>query len=227
MITAHTPESLIAFELRIKAHWEAGAIPAMTHFCGGNEQHLIDLYQEIHPDDWVYSSHRAHYHALLKGVPEATVEAEILAGRSMFLFSAPHRFLSTAVLAGQCAICAGIAWASQWQHAPLGTRPPHVWCFLGDGAEEEGHFYEAALWVESNNLPCTFVIEDNGWQMETAKTERRAGAAWQPLDHFKCVRRYHYTRTFPHAGSGAKPGTITWQPEAVTRIRAEQERFAA
>lgn len=227
MITTHTAESLIAFEQRIKAHWEAGQIPAMTHFCGGNESQLLALFAGIRADDWVYSSHRAHYHALLKGVPEATVEAEILAGRSMFLFSAAHRFLSTAVLAGQCGICAGLALEIKQRGGS-----ERVWCFLGDGAEEEGHFYEAALFVEANDLPCTFVIEDNYWQMETPKHERRgvnmAGPnPWRPLDHFKCVDRYHYTRTFPHAGSGAKPGSITFQTEAIARIRAEQDRFTA
>jgi TPP-dependent pyruvate/acetoin dehydrogenase alpha subunit len=214
----HTKESLIAFEDRIKAHWEAGAVPAMTHLCGGNEDQLFAIFGDIRPEDWVYSSHRAHYHALLKGVPEATVEAEILAGRSMFLFSAEHRFLSTAVLAGQCAIAAGLALEIKRRG---GTE--RVWCFLGDGAEEEGHYYEAALFVEANNLPCTFIIEDNYYQMDTPKEERRginmAGPnTWRPLDHFKCVKRYHYTRTYPHAGSGAAPGTITWNPEAVERL---------
>jgi TPP-dependent pyruvate/acetoin dehydrogenase alpha subunit len=222
----HTRESLIAFELRIKAHWESGVVPAMTHLCGGNEDQLLALFREIRADDWVYSSHRAHYHALLKGVPEATVEAEILAGRSMFLFSAEHRFLSTAVLAGQCGIAAGLALEIKrsFDLSDQSDRSPRVWCFLGDGAEEEGHFYEAALFVEAHDLPCTFIIEDNGWQMDTSKEERRPmnhDYTHGPLDHFSCVKRYHYERTYPHAGSGAKPGTITWNPEAVERLRPQ------
>lgn len=230
----HTKESLIAFEDRIRAHWEAGNIATQVHLCGGNEEQLIELFHEIRPGDWVFSTHRNHYHALLCGYPETELEQSILEGRSMFAFRRARmpegydptfdglwdgaHLLSTAILAGQCGIAAGVAWACDWARHPRAHHAPHVWCFLGDGAEEEGHFYEAALWVETHELPCTFIIEDNGWQMDTPKAERRAGAAWHPLDHFRCVRRYHYTRTHPHAGSGQPIKPIT--PEAIARARA-------
>ena len=224
---------LIAFENRIFAHWEAGNIATQVHLCGGNEEQLIEIFRDIRPGDWVFSTHRNHYHALLCGMPEAELEQAILDGRSMFSFrkarmaegADPARdgmwegqnLVSTAILAGQCGIAAGVAWECQWHLHPRAHLAPKVWCFLGDGAEEEGHFYEAALWVESHSLPCTFIIEDNGYQMDTAKAERRAGAAWQPLDHFRCVRRYHYTRTHPHAGTGQPIKPLT--REAIERAR--------
>lgn len=228
----HTKESLIAFEARIAEHWNAGNLPCVTHLCGGNEEQLLSIFADIRPGDWVLSTHRSHYHALLSGVPEAKLEADILAGHSMFAFRKAQmmegfdpdydlmwdgaNLLSTAILAGQCPIAAGLAWACQPHLHPKAHLAPKVWCFLGDGAEEEGGFYEAALWVETHQLPCTFIIEDNGWQMDTPKSERRAGAAWHPLDHFKCVKRYHYTRTYPHAGTGKK---ITLKPEAIARFQ--------
>ncbi|MES2694480.1 MAG: thiamine pyrophosphate-dependent enzyme [Verrucomicrobiota bacterium] len=230
----HTAASLIAFETRIRDHWLAGNIATQVHLCGGNEEQLLDIFRDIRPGDWVFSTHRNHYHALLCGFPEADLEADILAGRSMFSFRRARlptedrpgydltfdgcNLVSTAILAGQCGIAAGVAWHCQWHHHPLAHLAPKVWCFLGDGAEEEGHFYEAALWVESHGLPCTFIIEDNGFQMDTPKAERRSGAAWQPLDHFRCVKRYHYTRTYPHAGTGAQIKPLT--PEAIARARA-------
>lgn len=256
----HTKESLIAFEDRIRAHWESGAVATQVHLCGGNEEQLLKIFADIRPGDWVFSTHRNHYHALLCGMPEAELEQAILDGRSMFSFrrakdilheaneaqptkslqcadtpissfpSLPSvqndrslmldgcHLVSTAILAGQCGIAAGVAWAMQWHHHPAGHLAPKVWCFLGDGAEEEGHFYEAALWVESHNLPCTFIIEDNGYQMDTPKAERRAGAAWNPLDKFNCVRRYTYTRTYPHAGTGTPIKPLT--ASAIERARA-------
>jgi TPP-dependent pyruvate/acetoin dehydrogenase alpha subunit len=88
--------------------------------------------------------------------------------------------------------------------SPL-TPSPHVWCFLGDGAEDEGHFYEAVRFVDGHRLPCTFIIEDNNRSVETRKADRRgpdsndAAILWP-----KCVRRLRYMSTYPHAGSGCK-----------------------
>lgn len=241
-----TAADLIAFEDRIRAHWEAGNLPCLLHLCGGNETQLLEIFQRIRPGDWVFSTHRNHYHALLAGYPAAELEQAILEGRSMFAFRRaklggpeqaqrvegrpldPERdgmwdgahLYSSAILAGTCGIAAGVAYACRPTMHPRHQLAPKVWCFLGDGAEEEGHFYEAALFVEANGLPCTFIIEDNARQVDTPKHQRRAvGPAATPLDHFTCVERYHYTPTYPHAGSGAKPGTIRFQPAAVQKLR--------
>ena len=230
-----TAADLIAFESDIRAEWEAGNLPCLLHLCGGNEERLIEIFGAVRPGDWIFSTHRNHYHALLAGIPATRVKAEIMAGRSMFMFSREHNFYSSAILAGTCAIAAGVAWTikensrrdaktqSSDLRASAPLREPHVWCFLGDGAEEEGHFYEAALFVEANDLPCTFIIEDNGRQVDTPKSDRRGlfHSTHAPLDHFHCIGRYHYEPTYPHAGSGAKPGTITFQPAAIERLKAQ------
>lgn len=92
-----------------------------------------------------------------------------------------------------------------------------VWCFIGDGGEEEGHFYEAAMFVEANDLPCTFIIEDNDRSVDTSRAHRRGNA--KGLEHlFKCVRRYHYTPTYPHAGSGCA-FKIEFDKDAIERHR--------
>jgi TPP-dependent pyruvate/acetoin dehydrogenase alpha subunit len=221
----HTAQSLIAFENRIKAHWEAGRLPSLIHLCGGNEDHLLEIFARIRPGDWVFSTHRNHYHALLCGMPEAELEQAIIDGRSMFTFrrarkNADANIYSSAILAGTCGIAAGVAYACRPMLHDRAHLAPKVWCFLGDGAEEEGHFYEAALFVEANALPCTFIIEDNARQVDTPKDHRRTGRAATPLDHFHCVRRYHYTPTYPHAGSGCKH-FITFQPEAIERLKRQ------
>jgi TPP-dependent pyruvate/acetoin dehydrogenase alpha subunit len=217
---SHTAATLIAFESRIVSHFAAGAIPCLIHLSGGNEAELLELFATIRPHDWVFSSHRNHYHALLKGIPEAHLEAEILAGRSMFIYSREHNFITSSILAGTCAIAAGVAWDLAQKNAP-----GHVWCFLGDGAEEQGHFYEAVLFAEANYLPITFVIEDNDRQVDTSKADRQRGTYHPhhvrcPLDHFNCVERYHYAPTYPHGGAGLPPGSVTFQPEAIARLRA-------
>lgn len=192
-----TTTDLVAFEARIQKLWAEGELPFLLHLAGGNEAQLKAIFGGIKPGDWVFASHRAHYHALLSGIPAERVESEIRAGRSMFLYSAEHNFCVSAVLAGTCAIAAGVALALKEEGSPN-----HVWCFLGDGAEEEGHFYEAALYAEGHALPVTFIIEDNGRQVDTTKEERRGGGVAGLENIFGCVQRYRYTPTFPHSGDG-------------------------
>jgi len=221
-----TSQDLIAFESRIVSHFAAGQLPCLIHLSGGNEAQLLELFSRIRPYDWVFSTHRNHYHALLKGIPADHLESEILAGRSMFIYSREHNFLTSSILAGTCCIAAGVAWEIARQPFRLGPRP-HVWCFLGDGAEEQGHYYEAVLFAEANNLPITFVIEDNARQVDTPKHERRgayptsSGRAHKPLDHFSCVARYHYEPTYPHGGAGLPAGSVTFDPAAIARLRAQ------
>jgi len=203
-------QDLIAFEGRVQDLWESGQLPFLVHFSGGNERELVALFGEVREGDWIFSSHRAHYHYLLAGGSPDRLERLIRDGRSMFVFDRERNFLSSSVLGGTCAIAAGVA----WQLKEAGS-PNRVWCFLGDGAEEEGHLYEAVLFVDGNQLPCTFVIEDNDRSVDTDKRHRRGDAqmAWPP-----CVRRYHYVSTWPHAGSGCRQ-QITFDEKVVEKFR--------
>lgn len=194
----HTRESLIAFEDRIRSLWEAGELPSLLHLCGGNEAQLIALFQKVNPEDWVFTNHRAHYHALLKGMPPHELEAEIRADRSMFLFSAEHRIYASAILAGTCGIAVGVARALKEQ------GKGHVWCFLGDGAVENGHFYESLLYATGHDLPITFVVEDNNRQVDTDIPTRRGASARRFILDSPNMCHYSYTPMYPHAGSGCK-----------------------
>src|SRR5262249_12444144 len=154
-----TAEELIQFESGIRDLWESGQLPSLIHLCGGNEHELLSIFQEIKEGDWVFSTHRTHYHALLSGIGGDELLIKIRNGNSMFVYSRNHNFLCSAVLAGCCGIAAGVAWTLKDEYGAR-TRGPRVWCFIGDGGEEQGHFYEAAMFVEANDLPCTFIIED-------------------------------------------------------------------
>lgn len=189
-----TKQELIVFEERIKNLWEAGKIPFPVHFCGGNEDQLIEIFREIHPRDYIFSTHRSHYHYLLAGGPEEKLEKMILRGDSMHIFDKDLNFLTTAIVAGGVGIAAGIALGLKKQNSAQ-----RVWCFLGDGAEDEGHFYEAVRYVDGQDLPCTFIIEDNDRSVETSKSERYGPSK---IDWPDCVRRYNYVATYPHVGSG-------------------------
>jgi pyruvate dehydrogenase E1 component alpha subunit len=203
---------LIQFEQRIKALFAGGALPFLVHLSGGNEQQLIEIFRDIQPGDWVFSNHRSHYHALLHGIPADEVEAAICRGDSMFIFSTNRRFYTSSILAGTCCIACGVALEIKERGGN-----EKVWCFLGDGAEDNGHFYEAVRFAEGRDLPITFIIEDNDRQVDTDHATR-----WGTNERFRWetakVTRYHYTPTFPHGGAGLPPGSVQFREEIVNRF---------
>lgn len=187
-----TKQELIDFENKIIAHYKDCKLPFLFHLSGGNEDQLIEIFKEIKEGDYVLSNHRSHYHALLHGMPPSEVEQRILDGRSMFLFDRKRNFFTSAIIGGSPAIAAGIALALKKKNSTQ-----KVWCFVGDGTEDNGHLFEAARYVEGFDLPCTFIVEDNNRSVCTSK-EERWGKAVDPIFP-KCVRRYKYDITYPHA----------------------------
>ena len=163
-----TKKDLIAFENKIARLFREGKIHAPIHLAGNNEDQLIKIFEEsIKPWDWVFSTHRSHYHALLHGIPADWLEKEILAGRSMHIFSEEHKFFTSAIVGGTLPIAVGVAFALKRQR-----RVERVWVFIGDGASETGLFWETAKFACSYGLPIIFVVEDNSYSVNTHKKER-------------------------------------------------------
>ena len=75
--------------------------------------------------------------------------------------------------------------------------------------------YEAARYVDGWDLPCVFIIEDNDRSVDANKAERWGN--WKPVD-FNCVKRYSYTSTWPHGGTGSGKW-IEFKKQAVLDIR--------
>lgn len=193
----HTKESLIAFEESVRQAWETGELPSLIHLCGGNEDQLLAIFENVREQDWVFLSHRGHYGALLKGMPEDKLMEFIRSDRSMFIFDQERRIYQSAILSGCVPIAVGVAAAIKEE----GTHQ-HVHCFIGDGAADNGALWEAALYVTGHSLPCTFYIENNGRQVDTPLHVRRGETHWICRLVAPCVQEYFYNPRWPHAGSG-------------------------
>jgi len=194
-----TEEELIAFEDRIGDLYLDNKLPFLFHLSGGNETQLIEIFKDIKEGDYVISNHRNHYHALLHGVPPEDVEDRILNGRSMFIYDRQRNFFLSAIIGGTPAIAAGIAWALKRKGSSQ-----KVWCFVGDGTEDNGHLAEAIRYVDGWDLPCTFVIESNDRSCEASNSDRWGKTA-HPEWNSPSVIRYTYNCTYPHC---RKPGMI-------------------
>lgn len=175
---------------------QEGRVRGPCHLSGGNEQQLIDIFRDVKRTDYVFGTYRAHYHALLHGLPEQYVMDEIIAGRSMSLHSPYHRFFTSAIVGGCLPIALGVAAAIK-----LSGRDTHVWCFVGDMAASAGTFHDCEKYAAGHDLPITFVVEDNGMSTYTPTRE-----TWGNRDIFYLEDRrihYEYTQTEPHIGARA------------------------
>jgi len=188
-----TKEDLISFEKEIIQLWEDAKLPYFVHLSGGNEEQLMDIFKEINKEDYILSTHRAHYHYLLAGGSKERLRELIMEGNSMHIYDRKLNFLTSGIVAGMPSIAAGIALALK-----LKKSNKKVWCFIGDGAEDEGHTYEAIRYIDGHNLPCNFIIEDNNRSVETPKNVRYGESE---MNWPKCVKRYHYVSPFPHVGT--------------------------
>ena len=189
-----TKNDLIKFESRVATLFNKGKLKELIHLSGGNETQLIQIFKKVKKEDWIISTHRNHYHYLLKGGSEKKLLKMIQNGRSMHICDKKLNFLATSIVGGGCSIAVGIAWALKEKQSTN-----RVWCFIGDAGEGEGSFYEAVRYVDGWKLPCIFVIEDNNLSVDTPKSERYGCSVMKWPD---CVIRYNYVRKYPHVNTG-------------------------
>ena len=204
-----TKEQLINFETDIGDLFNAGSIKAPVHLYSGNEDLMIDVFNEVDiTNDWVCCTWRNHYQALLKGIPQDVLTEQIIKGKSMILNLPEYKFICSSIVGGIPSIAAGIAFAIKQQN-----KTNRVWCWVGDMSAETGHFHEAYKFSLNHDLPITFIVEDNKksvctptpdiWKRETPyylNTEYSGGILKQ-----KNLYYYQYNNTkYPHAGAGKR-----------------------
>src|SRR5574341_1413304 len=143
-----------------------GLIRGHFHVYIGQEATGVSVCESLNADDYVFTTHRNHGHVIAKGGDPKKVLAEIIGratgycrGRAgTFHVAAPDlKIIHTSAIVGGClALAAGTAFASQVQQ----TRAVSV-VFFGDGAMEEGVFYEALNIAKLWQLPLIFLMENN------------------------------------------------------------------
>jgi TPP-dependent pyruvate/acetoin dehydrogenase alpha subunit len=143
-----------------------GLLRGHFHVYIGQEATGVAACEALKPDDYVFSTHRNHGHVIAKGGDPGKVLAEIIGretgycrGRAgTFHVAAPDlKIIHTSAIVGGClALAAGSALASQVQE----TGSVSV-VFFGDGAMEEGVFYEALNIAKLWQLPLIFLMENN------------------------------------------------------------------
>ena len=189
-----TKNELIDFEIDIKKIYESGKIKAPIHLSGNNEDQLIKIFKNVKKNDWVFSTWRNHYHALLKGIPKDWLKKEIIKGRSMGINNLKYKFYSSAIVGGIIPIALGVAKSLKLQK----KSKSKVWVFIGDMTFETGIFHECYKYSKNHGLPLKFVVEDNGLSTNTPTKSTWVRKSKIPKD----VINYKYKRKYPHHGTG-------------------------
>jgi TPP-dependent pyruvate/acetoin dehydrogenase alpha subunit len=169
-------ERLIAFERRLQA--DMHNIHNPTHLCLGQEQVPQAMSEHLVDGDWVFSTHRAHGHALAAGVDEQKLWDEIhgldtglnggFAGSQGF--SDPSRnFHCSAIVGGLVGVATGTAMALKLSHSPN-----IVVCCIGDAGTEQGVWWESINFAALHGLPIAYLCENNGKSVDSPILERQA-----------------------------------------------------
>lgn len=195
----YNESELIEFEEKIAELFNNSKIKSPVHLYNGNEKEMINIFNNINDEDWIFCTWRSHYQCLLKGVPQETLINDIVNGKSITLCYPEYNIYSSAIVTGSIPIATGVALDIKRKN-----EKNHVWCFVGDMASETGTFFENWKYSVNNDLPITFVIENNGKSVctDTLKT-------WG-CDNlfFKNEKRkiiyYEYKTKYPHAGAGKR-----------------------
>ena len=169
------------FEDKCAEMYYRGKMFGFVHLYNGQEAVSSGVIKAMRPDeDYVCSTYRDHVHALSAGVTAREVMAELFGkatgcskgrGGSMHMFSSPHRLLGGyAFVAEGIPVATGAAFQSKYRKETMGDASADqvTACFFGDGACNNGQFFEclnmAALW----KLPILYVVENNKWAIGMA-----------------------------------------------------------
>lgn len=153
-------------EERVAALYAEQEMRCPVHFAIGQEGVAVGVCAALESNDYVMSGHRSHAHYLAKGGSLSGMIAEFYGretgccggiGGSMHLIDLKAGFLGSVPIVGSTiAIATGVSLASVMRREPRVTV-----VFFGEGATEEGVFYESVNFAALKNLPIVFLCENN------------------------------------------------------------------
>ena len=153
-------------EERIAKKYPEGKMRCPTHLSIGQEGVPGAWAECIRINDFAVSTHRGHAHYLAKGGSLNAMLGELYGkvtgccrgrGGSMHLVDTSVGFMgTTAIVGNSIPLGVGLALSDQLKETD------HISCvFLGDGAIEEGAFYESVNFAVVRKLPVLFICENN------------------------------------------------------------------
>jgi acetoin:2,6-dichlorophenolindophenol oxidoreductase subunit alpha len=165
------------FEEKVEERFRAGDLAGFLHVAIGQEAVAVGVCHSMSDGDVFASTHRAHAHALARGMHPNALMAELYGktegcshgyGGSMHLYDVGIGFLgANAVVGGGLPAITGAALSFK-----LRGEPRVAIAFFGDGATNIGTFHESLNLAQLWGVPAVFVCENNHYAESTPAAQQ-------------------------------------------------------
>ena len=162
-----------------------GVFSIPVHLAFGHEAIAVAINNMMQPVDQLVLSHRNVAYNLARAgslrpiYDEYKLAATGVSGGKLgsMNLANPDRGIvyASSILGNNLPVACGLALGHQ-----ILQQPGIVILLTGDGAMEEGTFYESLVFARSQNLKCLFVVENNKYAMASTIAQRRCPVA---IDH--------------------------------------------
>ncbi|TVQ92750.1 MAG: pyruvate dehydrogenase (acetyl-transferring) E1 component subunit alpha [Deltaproteobacteria bacterium] len=159
-------------ELAAKAYTQR-KILGFCHLYIGQEAVAVGASAALEPTDVVVSAYREHGHILARGTSPRAVMAELFGkgtgitqgvGGSMHLADRERNFWGGyGIVGGHLTLATGAAFAARYRQDEQVSL-----VYFGDGAAQQGAFFESLLLAQLWKLPVVFLCENNYYAMGTS-----------------------------------------------------------
>ena len=153
--------------------YQGGKMSGFIHLYIGQESVATGVCSLMGEHDHVITAYRCHGHALAVGMSMNECMAELYGkatgcskgkGGSMHFFAPDKNYWGGhGIVAGQTPLGLGLAYGIKYK----GLKGTAL-CFLGDGAVNQGCFYESLNMASLMDLPVIYIIENNRYSMGTS-----------------------------------------------------------
>jgi len=166
-----------ACEEKIIKHYHENEMKTPVHLCIGAEAIYAGVIHALQEGDQLFGTYRNHGIYLAKTGDTDKFFGELLGrscgqfrglGGSMHLFAPDKGFMaSSAIVASTIPLAVGCAYSNKIQ-----GNNKWVVSFFGDGAMEEGVFWESINFAMLHELKIMFICEDNGLAIHAHRRDR-------------------------------------------------------
>lgn len=164
-------------EETIQIYYPEDHMKTPMHMSMGEEAIAVGVCHAMKQDDQIFGTYRSHAIYLAKTMDTDDFFAEMYGkdtallkgkGGSMHMCAPDKSFMgATGIVASAIPVAVGASFANK-----MAKNEKYVAVFFGDGATNEGVFWESLNAACLMKLPVLFVCEDNGFAVHTPKSER-------------------------------------------------------
>lgn len=179
-------------EEKIRQYYPTNEIKTPVHLAIGEEAIAVGVCSAINPTDQIFGTYRNHGIYLSRTNETDKFFGELFGKQtglskgkagSMHIMSPENNFLGTsAIVASMIPVAIGAAFANYYK-----KNKQTVVVFFGDGAVDEGVFWESLNVACLKKLSIVFIYEDNNYAIHSHVSERHGyKSIVDIISHFDC-----------------------------------------